>query len=495
MKRFSSARLCVLRVSAVLFSTVALACAPATQPSAARPNVLFLLADDLGWGDLGCMGNPVVKTPCLDRLASQGVRLTDCYAAAPNCSPSRAALLTGRIPYRVGLYDVIVESLHLPESETGVAELLADAGYDTFFAGKWHLSSGSLADAEKKQPSPADFGFQSWLASTGSFDADPTELVRDGKPAGPLGGLPCEVLVDATIDWLEHGRDRSKPFLAFVWFHEVHGPLRSHERFQALYPDAPADAAKLAYGGADVERSADPAQAATYFADVSQLDHEIGRLLDRVDALGLADDTFVFFTSDNGPEHRGPASFGSPGPLRGAKGFVHEGGIRVPGIARWPGRVPAGSSVSVPVHGVDLLPTLCTLAGAEPRTAKPIDGVDVLPALVEGKPVPRATPLFWWFYRARGGKQVALRDGEHKILARMIHPDQPVLGDLVPPEGTHFYQFLKQTGIEDFELYDLARDPGETRNIAASEPETLATMKGELLELFTAVQAEAPLVR
>jgi arylsulfatase A len=423
------------------------------------------------------------------------VRLTDCYAAAPNCSPSRAALLTGRFPYRVGIYDVISGPLHLSASETSVAALFSAAGYDTFFAGKWHLSSGPLEERAKKQPNPGDFGFARWLASSGSFDRDPTTLVRDGEPAGALEGLPSEILVRETIDWLERGRDRERPFLAFVWFHEVHEALRARPEFFDLYPDAAESAKRLAFGGRAVEREADPSLAAAYFAAVSQLDHEIGRLLERLEELGLAEDTFVFFTSDNGPEHRGKAAFGSPGALRGAKGFVHEGGIRVPGIARWPGRIPAGSRVSVPIHGVDLLPTLCSLAGIAPRTAKPLDGVDALPALVAGEDVSRATPLFWWFYRARGGKQVALREGNWKILARMVHPDQPTEGDLLPPEGTSFMDFVKETAIEDFELYDLTRDAAESNDLAETEPEKLEQLKTTLSALYAEVQAEAPVYR
>jgi arylsulfatase A len=488
----------------------ALDCTPgAVEPPAARksssdapgeeergpPNILFILADDLGYGDLACFGNPVIQTPNLDRLATEGVKLTQCYAASPNCSPARAALLTGRMPYRVGIYDFVRESypLHILTSETTVATLLSNAGYDTFLVGKWHLSGGQLDDERKHLTTPGDHGFRTWLCDRNSFDYNPGTLVRNGKPAGELKGFQSQIVTRETIDWLDNGWDRTKPFMAFVWMHEPHVPVRSDARFQKLYENLGEEADAIQYGGEGVERpTADKLMRARYFGAVSQMDFEIGRLLTKLEKMGLVENTLVYFTSDNGPEHRYDTSWGSPGPYRGAKGHIHEGGIRVPGIVRWPGRIPAGSISDEPVNGTDLLPTLCAVAGITPDPKVTIDGVNVLPAWIEGKPLERGKPLFWWLYHARGGRQAALRMGDYKILARMVHPMQPTRKDLFPPQGTELMEFIKRTDIEDFQLYDVVRDPGETQELSKEKPEVYAKLRALLLATYEEIQKEGP---
>ncbi len=491
-----------------VLAMIALACAPqgdvrpADQPqesapaaAGARPNILFILADDLGYGDLACFGNPVIQTPVLDRLATEGMKLTQAYAASPNCSPARAALLTGRMPYRVGIYDFVRESypLHIRKSETTVAQLLGRAGYDTFLAGKWHLTGGELDDERKKFTTPGDLGFDYWLCDRNGFDYGADTLVRNGKPAGELKGFQSQIVTRETIDWLENHWDRKKPFMAFVWMHEPHVPVRAEGRFQELYADADEKADTIQHGGAGVPRvTADKSLRRRYFGAVSQMDHEIGRLLEKLDAMGLRDDTLVYFTSDNGPEHRFDTSWGSPGPYRGAKGFIYEGGLRVPGIVRWPGRIPAGSTSDEPINGTDLLPTLCAAAGVEVQLDVPIDGVDLLPNWTANKPIERAKPLFWWLFHARGGKQVAMRIGDYKILARMQHPDQPTDLDLFPAPETGLMNFIKNTPIEDFQLYDVMSDPGETRELSEEQPDLMQSMQARMQALYGEIRVEGP---
>jgi len=461
-----------------------------------RPNIIVALTDDLGYGDLGCYGSPVITTPHLDKFASQGVRLTQCYAASSNCSPSRAAMLTGRMPYRVGMYDFRRDNspMHLSAGETCVATLLKNGGYHTMFVGKWHLGKFAKASGH---PTPGDHGFDYWLANEKNFDRDPRGLVRNGKPAGRLEGVQCQIVVREAVDWLKTDWDRDKPFCMFVWFNEPHTPVRADEEFKTPYAGAEFDAAaaKVKYGGPGVDRRRPKAaERATYFGCVSQMDHEFGQLMKALDEMSLTGETFVYFTSDNGPEHRVASSWGSPGDFRGAKGHMHEGGIHVPGIMRFPGRIKGGAVSDVPVNGTDVLPTLCAIAGVEPKTAKPLDGANVLPAIIAGKPVERPKPLFWWMFHARGGKQACMRIGQWKIMARMAPQSDPPrdMSGAAPPKGQKPMAFIKKADLGDFELFNLSKDPNETTNVAKQHPEKFAELKKLFIATHKDIRAEGP---
>jgi arylsulfatase A len=411
------------------------ACAGVSTAPPKRPNFVVMLCDDLGYGDLGCFGHPIIETPCLDRLAGEGLRLTDCYAAAPVCSPSRAGMLTGRNPYRCNIPDWIPEGspIHLQRNEVTVAALLRDAGYQTGHTGKWHCS-GTM---DGSQPTPGDHGFEHWFSTQNNAHPthhNPVNFVRNGEPAGPLEGYSSAIIVDEAIRFLDTtGTD---PFLLFVWFHTPHEPVATPPEFQQRYAEEPDDTKRIYYG------------------NVTQMDFEVGRLMDALDARGMRDDTFVLFTSDNGPEtlnrYRGAGrSHGSPGPLRGMKLHLHEGGIRVPGMARWPGHIEAGRTSAEPVNGTDVLPTLCALAGVEAPRDRPVDGADFSPIL-RGKTVRRERPLYWRYDRALSDAKVAMREGEWKILA----------------DGS----------LGSVELYNLRQDLSESRNLATTELERSARM-------------------
>ena len=271
-------------LAAMAVATVfALIIPPAT--AAERPNFLIILCDDLGYGDLGCYGHPQIKTPNLDRLAGEGLRFTDCYAAAPVCSPSRAGMLTGRTPQRCGIYDWIPEGspMHLRRCEMTVAKLLKSAGYATCLTGKFHCN-GLFNSPE--QPQPGDQGFDYWFATQNNAipsHHNPVNFVRNGKPVGPLTGYSSTIIVDEALHWLRD-RDTSKPFCLFVWFHSPHEPVATGEKFVNMYTGD------------------EPAERRIYYGNVTQMDDEVGRLLKNIDDMGLRDDTFVFFSSDNGPE-------------------------------------------------------------------------------------------------------------------------------------------------------------------------------------------------
>jgi arylsulfatase A len=424
----------------------------APRASGRKTNIVIVLCDDLGYGDLACYSHPHIKTPHLDAFAAEGVRLTDCYAAAPVCSPARAGMLTGRTPYRCGIYDWIPANnpMHLQRKETTVATLLQNEGYATCHCGKWHCN-GKFNSPE--QPQPGDHGFDHWFSTQNNAHPthhDPDNFVRNGEPAGPLEGYSSTLIVQEAIEWLTGKWDRSKPFCLFVWFHAPHEPIATGPQFMEMYEGH---------------------KEAIYYGNVTQMDHEFGRLMNSLDEMGLRDDTFVMFTSDNGPEtlkrYRGAhRSFGSPGPLRGMKLHLYEGGIRVPGIIRWPGKAKPGTVSSEPVNGTDVLPTLCDIAGADVPQDRPIDGVSILPML-RGRTLKRTVPLYWRYDRAISRPfTVAVRQGDWKILA--------------------------DTALTKFQLYNLKDDLAEQNDLSQQEPQRLAQMKQTLKTLHTQIDAEGP---
>ena len=458
----------------VLFASVlavALGSTPAEAAKPARkPNFLIVLADDLGYGDLACYGHPRIKTPNLDRLADEGLRLTNCYAAAANCSPARTGLMTGRTPYRVGIHNWIpmFSPMHVRREEITVATLLRQNGYTTCHTGKWHLNGMFNLPG---QPQPSDHGFDHWFSVQNNAlpcHHDPDNFVRNGQPVGRLEGFSAQLVAEEAIRWLEQIRDRQKPFFLFVCFHEPHEPIATAKRFSDMYP------------------SDDPSLSA-HHGNVTQADEAFGRLSATLDKLGLRDDTLLVFTSDNGPAITSWHPHGSPGPLRDKKGSMYEGGIRVPGIIRWPGRIEPGTVSDEPVCGVDLLPTLCAIADVPVPDDRAIDGTSLVP-LIEGKPIERATPLYWQFNFSRSKPKVAMRVGDWKILASLTEPDWKPGADITD----EMQQSIKRAELATFELYNLREDIAETTDLAEKETERLAAMSSQLKKLYREVRDESP---
>lgn len=459
-----------------------------------RPNIVFLLADDMGYGDLGCYGNPVITSPHLDQLAADGVRLLDCYSASPNCSPSRTAIMTGRSPYRVGMYDFArFKPMHIPEDELTLPEVMGSADYQTMFAGKWHCSADSKL-VGGTQPNPGDHGFDHWLAHPKNFGQNPSGFFRNGEALPQLEGWMAEIVVDETIDFIKQ-RDPEKPFMTVLWFSEPHTPVEAAPEFIEPYktPDAIEAAKSIKRGGPQVKWGSKEGKGPTYYGCVSMLDHHIGRLLDHLDAEGLRENTVVIFTSDNGPEHRPASSFGSPGELRGAKGHMHEGGYRVPGTVRWPGRIKAGTTSDEPVNGTDFLPSLAAIAGAEFQPTKTVDGINVFPALSDGETLNRPIPMMWWLFHARGGKEVTMRVGDYKVLANMLPQDEISIRDSAPPAGMSRMDFIKKAELGNFTIYNLKEDPNETKELSKHQPEKLEELKKQMIRLHSEIRAEGPI--
>ncbi|MBE7493741.1 MAG: sulfatase-like hydrolase/transferase [Verrucomicrobiaceae bacterium] len=438
-----------MRSLVTLLSSCLLLAAPL---QAARPNLVLFLADDLGYGDLGCYGHPVIQTPNLDAFAKQGVRLKQCYAASAVCSPSRSALLTGRTPHRNGVYTWIAEGaeVHLRTSEITLPSLLKQAGYTTCHSGKWHLNGLFNNPA---QPQPGDHGYDWWMATQNNAaptHENPGNFARNGQPVGPMQGYSAPLVVREAVTWLKEKRDASKPFFLAVWTHEPHYPIKSDPKFKALYPDLTDD----------VQRE--------HHANVTQMDHAFGMLMRALDEQKLAESTFVFFTSDNGPEGDGVKSpgRGSSGGLRGRKRDLHEGGIRVPGIARWPGRIRAGTTSDVAVIGSDIFPTMLGIAGVETPKDRTLDGVNALAALDgSASRLERPQPLFWRLHMAPNAK-IAMRVDEWKILAN--------------------------AELTEFELYNLKDDPKETTDLKDRESQRYHELKGRLIENNARIDAEGP---
>lgn len=327
---------------------------PEPAPAAATrpPNIVVFLTDDQGWGDLGCYGHPLIQSPNLDRFAQQGMKFNQAYAASGVCSPSRSAILTGRTPYRNGVFTWIPENapVHLRQSEISLPTLLKHRGYATCHVGKWHLNGGLDSD----QPQPSDHGFDWWFATQNNASpshVNPDNFFRNGRPFGPLEGASAVLVAEEAIEWLKRHREPNEPFYLNVWTHEPHLSIESAEKYLAMYPEI------------------DDEDLRQHHANVTQLDDAFGLLMKSLDELGEAENTLVIFTSDNGPEGDGDRgrTRGSTGGLRGRKRDVYEGGIRVPMLARWPGRIAAGSQSDEPVVGADIFATVCQAVGLPQR--------------------------------------------------------------------------------------------------------------------------------
>ncbi|MCL4104790.1 UNVERIFIED_CONTAM: hypothetical protein GTU68_034229 [Idotea baltica] len=415
----------------------------ADEPS--KPNIVVFLADDMGWGDSGTYGHELIQTPNLDKLASQGVKFTQCYSACGVCSPSRSAILTGRTPYRNGVYRHLSgnHEAHLRASEITYPKLLKTNGYETCHVGKWHLNSLTQFNTPE-YPQPGDHGYDYWMASHNNAEPshkNPNNFVRNGKPVGELEGYSSLLVAAEAKRWLSEERDDSKPFALSIWIHEPHAPIATDSKFSGMYSGH---------------------KNSKYMGNISQLDAALGQVMQALDAEGVSDNTLLIFTSDNGPV----AKFGgTTGGLRGGKRSDHEGGIRVPGIARWPGHIKPGTVSDVPVIGTDIFATALDISDIPLPNDRTIDGVSMLPAFA-GKAVERKVPLFWRTHVSPPGDRVALRIGDWKLV-----------GDET---------------LTKFQLYEIQKDWKEEHELAAAMPEKTEAMKVELFKVWKDIETEGP---
>ena len=449
MERFNL--LCVFRLIRGRMLPLLLACAvggralAASQPS--PPNIIFILADDLGWGDLSCYGNTFLRTPNLDRLAAGGTLFTQFYVNGSVCSPSRSAFFTSMYPARNRIHGHYATpeqntargmSQFLDPKLPNVATTLKGAGYTTAHVGKWHLGNNSGG------PPIADYGFDfvgSGERGAGIEKDDPYYRARS-----------TALFVDESLKFIDARGE--KPFYLQLWTLVPHATLNpTPEQVEPFVrfsnPDLPHRSART-----------------IYYASVSDLDAQIGRLMTELDKRGLANNTLIVFSSDNGPEdifiqNAGHSGVGSPGPFRGRKRSLYEGGVREPFIVRWPGKIPAGriDDASV-VAGVDFMPTLCRITGVPMPAGHVSDGEDVSDILF-GQSRARTKPLLWeWRFNIAGhvsnrSPQLAIREGNWKLL---MNPDRSRI-----------------------ELYDIPRDRLQTDNLAKQQPELVTQLAAKLL--------------
>ncbi|TWU16268.1 sulfatase [Allorhodopirellula heiligendammensis] len=451
------------------------------QLEAASPRIVLILVDDLGWSDLGCYGHPYHRTPHIDALASQGIRFTDAYSPAPICSAARASILTGKAVPRLhfefvtkskpGLQKIDARvplqsppiTLNLPLAERTIAERLRDEDYLTAFFGKWHVNQHFQGRYLAWDPKfgPQKQGFE---VAVEDFGDHPYAWGKQGTP-GPLpeGRFPTDSLIDSAADFL--GEPHAQPFFAMVSLYHVHTPVKNRTRWLIeQYNDRiPRDA---------INRD----QRLEYAAFVETLDHHVGTLLSAIDASGKADDTLVVFMSDNG----GHPEFCSNAPLRGSKWNLYEGGIRVPLIARWPGKVTPESECHTPVIGYDLLPTFVEIAGGQTND---VDGESFASLLTSpSAELPRQLVWSFPYYHPETGYAAALDEiGINDFAVSKTRPQAALR------RGN--YKLLQFYEDERVELYDLDADISEQHDLSRRNPqlaEDLATQLRSTLDRMNA---------
>lgn len=420
-----------------------------------QPNILLFLTDDQGYGDLSCMGCTDFRTPHLDRMASQGVRFTDWYSNSPVCSPSRAALLTGRYPGNAGVRSILAghrTATGLPPEVPTLATALREMGYATYMSGKWHLG---LADESR----PHNHGFDHWFghmagcidyyshifywgANRGGPGQNPThDLWQDGEEIWDDGRYFTELITEHAINYVRDAAAQGRPFFLYVPYNAPHYPMHAPEKYVDRFRDLPWDRRIMA-------------------AMLSAVDDSVGEILAEVERLGLGDNTMSVFTADNGPSREtrnwldgtlDPYYGGSAGSLKGHKFSLYDGGIREPGLLHWPAAVPGGQVLSEPVASMDVFPTALSAAGGDPMQYE-LDGTNLLPYVCDRQP-PAQRDLFWEM-----GPQTAIRRGDMKLVL------QGKLVEDAPPE-------------DDIHLADLSVDMGETTNLKDRDPRLTQDLK------------------
>ncbi len=419
---------------------------------AERPNLIIILADDLGWGDVSFNGRKDWRTPNLDRLGRQGTIFKRWYTAGVVCAPSRAALMTGKYTIHDG---VSGNNDDLPRSETTLAEALKPLGYSTALFGKWH--HGATRPGETNYVHPMDHGFGQFFGYTDAVDAWQhfPKTLWFGREQKPVSGYSATLVTDRAIQFLKEQKEKQQPFFLYQAYIEPHLKIEA----------PPEDVAK--FRGKFPEEDAKEPSNARYAAMITRLDFEIGRLLKTLDDLGLAKNTLIVFSSDHGATfengNRGAAAFhDSNAPFRGHKRTLWEGGIRVPAIVRWPGEVPARRVSNEIIHMTDVFPSLLAAAGSSPKPEWHVDGLNVLNVWRGQEKVPERT--LFWEWRAENSFQLAAMRGDMK---------------LVIPNKEIFDRIEKGGG--GAELYDVVRDPAERRTLALSKTNIVKALQKDLL--------------
>jgi arylsulfatase A-like enzyme len=439
----------------------------AASAFSASPNILIIYVDDLGYGDTAVYGHPLVKTPNIDQLAKEGVRFTQFYAPSALCSPSRAGLLTGRTPYRTGVKSWIPDNsdVSLDRDEFTIAQLVKPLGYRTAVIGKWHLNGGlHLED----MPQPRDFGFDyqyglaAWVKNEKAEKAKsgklyPDNMYRNNEPVGQTNKFSAELITDEAIEWLSSAHD--EPFFLLLTYSEVHTPVASPEKYLVQYDQFLTDESRGDPWRYYMDWADRPNRGkGEYYANISYMDAQMGRVLELLRQSGRLDDTLVIFSSDNGPVTSDPQEAwelnmaGETGGFRGRKRYLFEGGLRVPGIFRWPGRLASGVLVDTPVTALDILPTIADYLELVLPEGRAVDGQSITGLLDEDEATSlERSSIFYWSIPTPDGMEYAVREGWWKMI--------------LDPNGQPQY------------LFNLLHDRYEVHNLIQGEPERVKTLR------------------
>ena len=427
-----------------------------------RPNIILCMADDHGWHEVGYYGHRYLKTPALDEMASQGLRFDRFYSAAPVCSPTRGSVLTGRHPNRYGTF---VWNYTIRPEETTIARILKSAGYSCGHFGKWHL--GPVKGGSPTNPGA--MGFDHWLSHDNYFGYNP-RLVRDGAAPERFAGESSEIVVSEAIRFIRGAAKKNKPFFTVIWFGSPHEPYAGID--DDIIPYANLDK-RLRHR----------------FAEITAMDRAIGQLRKYLETAGLRDDTLLWYSSDNGTPREGCVET----KLRGHKGTLYEGGVRVPAIIEWPAVIKTPRVTSIPSVTSDILPTLCDLLGVS-VPARPLDGISLVP-LLDGRMDKRPKPICFWQYDFRQEEAEKLEPWIDPALQKGTTPTSKVysiqfqnfrhpvakskdFGGYAAITGNRYKLVAPISG--PLEMYDIQADPGETKDLARQHPDVVAEMEKAL---------------
>lgn len=439
-----------------------------------KPNIILLLADDLGYGDLSCYGSLKINTPNIDQMAEEGMKFKQFYAGSAVCTPTRVSILTGRSPLRFNVSRHFNDQeMHLQADVPTIPKALKEAGYISKHVGKWHL--GGLNEKHVKNrkgsmPGPIEHGFDHYLAMLEDplyrkpvmleqrlYKDGAKHLVRDEKIIKPINKHWTDVKTDEALSFIKESNKKKQPFFLNLWFDVPHAPYEPG-------PESTLAPYKNLAKGKDL----------LYRSMVTHLDHSVGKIMKLLTELGIEKNTIIIFTSDNGPAYQG-----SPGMFKGRKVDFHEGGIRVPGIAWWPGQIKAGQVTDELVHTNDLFPTFCALAGIKSQAKYQLDGKNILPHLLDNQPITNRGYIFWQidYYKGNGNYAVVVDKRPEPVATEVVRNGK--------------WKLLAREG-EPLELFNLKEDPYERWNLMKHYPEITTQMVEALKSWLKEPRLEIP---